>query len=461
MQKQINPLALLVSSLLSLCLFISGCSKVSNPLANTEPKTDRYGVLYVWKDRFNPNQKNIYKEPADNNSGVVGEVKEHEVFNILGEKDFYFEIETKDKVKGWFPKSHSAELFYEADYKKEDKKDAKKAAEDKTKGKPDAVSLFGLSPVENMGMDPRTWFEASPKIDMELRELPYESSRVVAHAKAKHRYLITDVADTNVLAYTSRMVCNDGTKPELLATLDYRAGAFFQDNQVFDKQFEQYLHEYKFENEEHKGKGHSYWIRLKAEDGEGWVQPYNGGVRTDNWYKHKKGHPEHKYLGFCLLPKGNHIETVSPSAKIFDKPGDGGKPVEDQSFRRRILVLEEKDGWKKIMSFFDGRKAWVEAPYARPVKDRLGLTVAQIDSEAEPDRKEEPTRQIKGIVTGTDVRMRAGSGTYAKVMGYFDKGEEVKVLDEKYKWTRVERSDGTTGWISADYLKLKYAEEKK
>ena len=462
MRKSVKILFVLLSCL---CFISVGCSKLRSFLPNKEEtKVERYGVFYCWKDAFNRNQKNIYKAPAEKDGGVVGEVKEHEVFKILNEKDFFFEIETQDKIKGWIPKSHTAEVFYDVDYVKEDNKENKdnkemKKPEDKFKGKPDAVTLYGVSYVENMGMDPRTWFEVAPKLDMDLHESPYEFSKVVAHALAKHRYLITDVADTNVLKFTPRMVFKDGIKPELLAVLDYKVGAFFNNNQVFDNEFSNYLSDYKFENEEHKEKGHTYWIRLKTEDGEGWVKPYNAPARFDNWYKHKEGHPVHKYLAFCLYPKGNNIELLSPYAKVYDQPN--GKEVEKILFTRRIMVLEEKDGWKHIMSTWDGAKAWVEAPYAKPAKDRFGLSVKQIDAECEPDREEEPKRELHGFVTGTEVRVRSGPATIYNILGYFEKGEEVKVLDEKDMWLQVQRADESVGWIRGDFLKLQYVDTKK
>ena len=462
MKQKIKCLTWLVFCIVS-CFSLVGCSKLSSLLpSKEEPKVERYGVFYSWKDAFNPNQKNIYKVPAEKNDGVVGEVKEHEVFRILGEKDFFFEIETNDKIKGWLPKTHAAEIFYDRDYVKEnkdEKKEENKSAENKFAGKPDAVALYGVSYVENMGMDPRIWFEVAPKLDMELKELPYEYAKVVAHAIAKHRYLITDVADTNVLKFTPRMIFKDGIKPELLAVLDYKVGAFFSNNQVFDNEFSHYLSDYKFENEEHKDKGHTYWIRLKTEDGEGWVKPYNAPAKFDNWYKHKEGHPTHKYLAFCLYPKGNNIEMLSEYAKVYDKPN--GKEIDKLLFTRRIMVVDEKDGWKQIMSTWDGAKAWVEAPYAKPIKDRFGLTVAQIDAECEPDRKEEPMREMIGMVTGTEVRVRSGPATIYNVLGYFEKGEEVKVLGEKGKWIQIKRADDTEGWIHSDFLKLQYASDKK
>ena len=64
----------------------------------------------------------------------------------------------------------------------------------------------------------------------------------------------------------------------------------------------------------------------------------------------------------------------------------------------------------------------------------------------------------KGTITGTDVRVRSGAGLDTEILGYFEKGETVKVLksdvEAGMKWYQVTRSDGTTGWVSADYCSI-------
>lgn len=60
-----------------------------------------------------------------------------------------------------------------------------------------------------------------------------------------------------------------------------------------------------------------------------------------------------------------------------------------------------------------------------------------------------------GTITGTDVRMRASYSTDSDVLGYFDNGETVTILDDVtsggQRWLKVQRSDGSVGWVSADF----------
>lgn len=60
-----------------------------------------------------------------------------------------------------------------------------------------------------------------------------------------------------------------------------------------------------------------------------------------------------------------------------------------------------------------------------------------------------------GTITGTGVRMRASYSTDSDVLGYFDNGETVTILGDVtsggQRWLKVQRSDGSVGWVSADF----------
>lgn len=56
-----------------------------------------------------------------------------------------------------------------------------------------------------------------------------------------------------------------------------------------------------------------------------------------------------------------------------------------------------------------------------------------------------------GIITGTEVRIRSGAGTNTEILGYFEKGEQVTVLEIQEKWTKVQRANGQIGWVSNDF----------
>lgn len=63
----------------------------------------------------------------------------------------------------------------------------------------------------------------------------------------------------------------------------------------------------------------------------------------------------------------------------------------------------------------------------------------------------------KGVITGTEVRMRGDASLNGDVLGYFEQGETVTILDAAdgggMNWLRVRRENGETGWVAAAYCK--------
>ena len=53
-----------------------------------------------------------------------------------------------------------------------------------------------------------------------------------------------------------------------------------------------------------------------------------------------------------------------------------------------------------------------------------------------------------GVITATEVRMRANPSTNANILGYFDKGETVEIINVKPEWVQVKRANGAVGWVS-------------
>lgn len=58
-----------------------------------------------------------------------------------------------------------------------------------------------------------------------------------------------------------------------------------------------------------------------------------------------------------------------------------------------------------------------------------------------------------GIITGTDVRFRAGAGTNYKILGVFPQGASTTVLGTVGEWYQV-RYNGTVGYVHSAYLTI-------
>ncbi len=67
------------------------------------------------------------------------------------------------------------------------------------------------------------------------------------------------------------------------------------------------------------------------------------------------------------------------------------------------------------------------------------------------DVKKTEASHNTGVITGTEVRMRANPGTNSNIIGYFDRGEKVEILNVQSDWIQVKRSNGAVGWVSAKF----------
>lgn len=63
-----------------------------------------------------------------------------------------------------------------------------------------------------------------------------------------------------------------------------------------------------------------------------------------------------------------------------------------------------------------------------------------------------------GTTTGDALRLRASASTGAKIYSLLEKGTKLDILDEEGSWYKVRCSDGTVGYVSADYVKVTFTE---
>ena len=497
--KNTKLLVLLLACAVLFALFSFGCSgskkpeakdpapekpSVQLPAVPMEEKAGRYGVVFSYIPARGEN--GLFKEPGNNNSPVTGKVKIGDRIRILDEKDFHVLVETEDKQKGWFLKRNVAELFFT---EPEDKKDGKQPPV------PDALSLFQMAFEENR-IEPAVWYEVSPAKDMDLYEFPHEKSRVVATAKANHRYLITETAVTGYPKRSYREFPN-GAKGSHIVAETFDASYFYHEGKVFRagpssqyapysgfKKIEDFDPDFKNNSEKYQTR----WLRLQTEDGtEGWTRTYDYFTEEKeklwnraylfavsamdlNKYLHVKEHPI-KILSRAAqhsLYTGSSKESAAiPEHECYDFTN------------KRVKILEEKGGWSRIQSYRRGTTAWVPTEYLldykhvyaanieksrelvnRLIKEKGRGFFSEFTLNEFPKESEMPKNIIEGkhgVITGTEVRMRQSGNTNAKIIDYFKKGEKVLIREAKDGWFKVERFNGSVGWVSGQFCK----EERK
>lgn len=70
------------------------------------------------------------------------------------------------------------------------------------------------------------------------------------------------------------------------------------------------------------------------------------------------------------------------------------------------------------------------------------------------------TLNTTGVVTASRLNMRSGPATTYSIIHVLWQGNKVKVIGELNGWYKIQLSDGSTGWVSKDYLQLDARQEK-
>lgn len=134
------------------------------------------------------------------------------------------------------------------------------------------------------------------------------------------------------------------------------------------------------------------------------------------------------------------IGTVTAdSLRIRTSPNTGGEIIAYYSSGDKVTVVSSLNGWYKVR-LSNGETGFVSSQYIR------------LDSESVPEP--EPTPQIRtGYSTGDSVRIRSAASTSATILATVNKGQSFKVIGENTNgWYNVELSNGTKGYISAQYV---------
>ena len=158
-------------------------------------------------------------------------------------------------------------------------------------------------------------------------------------------------------------------------------------------------------------------------------------------YKGKNGYVSGDYMR--LVPKTSYstaktgttgngaILRMGPSTKfaVVTKPGSGVK----------AKVTGVYGSW------YEGN---INGKYG--YMNKSVLTVGTTNTVPAPSEKLDET----GYVNGNSVRMRKGPSTSYAIVGYYDRGTQVEITGKTGNWYAV-TIDGKSGYMSADYVKLK------
>src|SRR5699024_5861957 len=100
----------------------------------------------------------------------------------------------------------------------------------------------------------------------------------------------------------------------------------------------------------------------------------------------------------------------------------------------KVEILETSNGWHKIKTS-NGTTGWVSASY---------ISILQGSNSQS---------SYKATVNATSLNVRSGASTSYSVITKLPKGTVVDVIERATKgWKKIKTSNGTTGWVSGQYL---------
>lgn len=109
----------------------------------------------------------------------------------------------------------------------------------------------------------------------------------------------------------------------------------------------------------------------------------------------------------------------------------------------KITILDTKSGWHKIKTA-NGKTGWVSGDYIK-------ISTSQTEKPSNPGTSAEEKGKV---VNATVLNVRSGAGTSYSVVTKINKGDTVEIVDKKSGWYKIKVSNGKTGWVSGDYIKI-------
>ena len=107
------------------------------------------------------------------------------------------------------------------------------------------------------------------------------------------------------------------------------------------------------------------------------------------------------------------------------------------------VIESASNGWKKIKTS-NGTTGWVSGQY---------LTTGEVQQPSTPSTDNGSSQSYKATVNATSLNVRSGASTSYSVITKLSKGTVVDVIESASNgWKKIKTSNGTTGWVSGQYL---------
>ena len=162
------------------------------------------------------------------------------------------------------------------------------------------------------------------------------------------------------------------------------------------------------------------------------------------------------------------IRVTGERLNMRDGPSTDAAVVGALDRGTQVRVVDRDGEWVKAEAP-DGRSGWLSARFLETLSDAkvagedattAGLRAGEATTGIGAERASEPfataaraTPAGEAVrVTAERLNMRDGPSTGAAVVGAFDRGTQLTVVDRDGQWIRAQAADGRSGWLSAQFL---------
>lgn len=109
----------------------------------------------------------------------------------------------------------------------------------------------------------------------------------------------------------------------------------------------------------------------------------------------------------------------------------------------KVIITESSKGWYKV-KLSNGKTGWVSDDYIKVTTNNNSTSNGTSNSSSKKT----------GTVTTSILNVRKGAGTNHAKIGTLKSGNKVTIQETKNGWHKVKLSNGTVGWVSAEYIKV-------
>jgi cell wall-associated NlpC family hydrolase len=153
--------------------------------------------------------------------------------------------------------------------------------------------------------------------------------------------------------------------------------------------------------------------------------------------------------GGSTAQSGNGKVAVGSRLNVRSGPGTNYGIVGKANNGEVLQLLELSNGWYKV-KLSNGTVGWVTSQYIVKTNESVG------SGSNSGDKGNSGSTNVQGkkgkIRSGIRLNVRSGAGTGYSVVGKLNGGDVVQLLELKSGWYKVKMQNGTTGWVSGDYV---------